>query len=110
VDGAGVDVNNATLRLGRGMYDSTIEINGRDIGPAVRAVTVHAKAGHLTVVELDLLVGAATRADLADVLVTVPPAVHDALVALGWTPPGVHPTLPQEEQCPPTPTPTPPGV
>lgn len=87
----------AAVTIGRGMYDTSVVINGHDIGTSVRSIVVHAKAGHLTTIELDLLVGTETRLDLVDALATVPPAVHDALVTLGWTPPagatdGPHPT------------------
>lgn len=62
-------------------------LDGTDVSGAVRRLTVRAKAGRPSDIELDLSVVDVTRIDSDHAQVLNPPATRDALVTLGWTPP-----------------------
>lgn len=71
--------------VGRGR----VVVGGADLSDVVGGAAVHTAVGSVTDVTLDLTaVSVQLDADVAQVEVT--PDVRDALVALGWTPPGAH--------------------
>ena len=68
---------------GRGS-SSDVEVNGLDIGRAVGSYHLRQEAGHLPVLELELLVRPAFDGEAR---VEIPLQTRAALIALGWTAP-----------------------
>lgn len=66
---------------------AVIRVGGYDIAPAVAALTLKARVGEVPTLKLELPAGM-FMFDGDDVQVRLAPAQADALVALGWTPPG----------------------
>lgn len=72
---------------GPGTY--RVLLDGEDIAPAVRAVTVEATGrDELPRVALDLAIVELGTVSLPEASVYIPDATRDLLVKLGWTPPG----------------------
>nr|WP_024067041.1 hypothetical protein [Streptomyces sp. F2]AHC28120.1 hypothetical protein pFP3.18c [Streptomyces sp. F2] len=85
----------ARIRLdAQGM--GTVEVDGHDISPAVRGLTLSAKAGHLPRLVLDLLVF--TGEIDGEAQVHIPDDTAATLVALGWTPPDDGQPVESEKQ------------
>ncbi len=80
-------MSRAAVRLRLGPEDTTVAIDGHDIAPAVRSLSLsHDGDNRGPVLELDLTW---ITVDLAteEAVVVLTPATHEALVKLGWTPP-----------------------
>lgn len=73
----------------RSPVDASVEIDGHDVSNVVRGYRVEHTVGELPRVTLDVLSPIA-RTTLADkhVVVDLPAETEEALVLLGWTPPG----------------------
>ncbi len=84
--------DNRTVRIRLGTGRGQVEVGGRDIANSVNALRLDARkvAGELVkTLTLDLEV---ERIDVGGVpTIRVPQATHDALVAIGWTPPPTPP-------------------
>lgn len=78
-------VTRAHITAGAGRYGGRVAVGGTDISDAVSTVLVRLAAGDIPSAQLDLPL--ITASIDGDVHVSVIPRVHDALVALGWTPP-----------------------
>lgn len=66
---------------------SSVEVDGRDISALVRGVSLAARAGEITTVQLDL--GPVTVHVAGEARVAVSGPTRDFLLTLGWTPPAV---------------------
>lgn len=74
------------LDLGRGHpRGNRVVVDGHNLAHAVGGFTLTAEAGQVAHLELILAALPVTSTGEADV--RLHPAIHDALVALGWTPP-----------------------
>lgn len=86
-------MNERKLTLSAGPYETKVELDGQDISRALRGITIRCEAAHRPSVDLDLKLDAIEVARLAvrdpDFIVSMSDDVRDALIALGWTPPGV---------------------
>lgn len=60
-------------------------IDGVDISSSVRSYSLDGIAGEMP--DLRLRLALRTTTFSGEVLVDIPPETHDALVAIGWTPP-----------------------
>lgn len=71
----------------KSLLDQSIEVDGNDISKAVTGLTIHAQAGDITRVELQMVVirDGDIEAENAQVYISQPTV--DALIALGWKPP-----------------------
>lgn len=80
--------DNRTVRLRLGEDRGQIEVGGRDIANSVNTLQLEARkvaGGLVKTLTLDLEV---ERIDVGGTpTIRVPQATHDALVAIGWTPP-----------------------
>lgn len=77
------DLSRAEIRLGHRKH--SVVIGDHDISNATRGLVIRHTMGDLPTIELDLVVlNLGTKANARIVL---SPATHDALIALGWTPP-----------------------
>lgn len=65
-----------------------VEIDGQDLANACRGYTLRAHVGHVPELELDLFIIAEANEVNGEVLVIVPDRTREALINLGWTPPG----------------------
>ena len=65
-----------------------VEVGAVDITRGLRGYRLDAASGHAPRLTLDLLIRDVTPIDAEGVQVIVPQGTRDALVALGWTPPG----------------------
>lgn len=87
--------DNRTVRLRLGEGRSQIEVGGRDIANSVNALQLGVRTvpgGVEKTLTLDLEV---ERIDVGGTpTIRVPQATHDALVAIGWTPPAPAPAPP----------------
>lgn len=63
-----------------------VEVDGQDITNGVRALTLHARAGDLTELHLDMAVHETTTVT-GEAQVFMGDSARDALMRLGWTPP-----------------------
>ena len=63
--------------------EGRVLVDGHDVSHATRSITLTPREATL---ELDLVHFDGTTVD-GEATLRVPPATHDALVALGWTPP-----------------------
>jgi hypothetical protein len=63
-----------------------VEVDGQDLASGLRGYTLHSQAGSMPTLELQLGMFEAEVHGVARVILT--PAAHEALVKLGWTPPG----------------------
>lgn len=79
------DIRTARIHLDPMGANSTIEVGGHDLSKAVRALAVTAEVGQVPALSLDLVI--CDGEVEGEVVVTIPEATRDALVALGWTPP-----------------------
>jgi hypothetical protein len=68
-----------------GINRATVEIDGTDIAPAVRGLTVNLQLDEAPRIELDLVVMPFEYDGPADIYVA--PASRDLLINAGWTPP-----------------------
>lgn len=66
---------------------TSIIIDGADLTNACRALTLRSQVGHITTLTLDLLLLEGIEVD-GETITVIPTATRDALIALGWTPPG----------------------
>lgn len=68
---------------------AVVKVGDHDLSNATRGVYMRADVGEITKVELDLAIIETQQVDVADadVIVSLRPGVHEALIALGWTPP-----------------------
>lgn len=73
---------------GRGYRGYRVEVDGTDIADAVQALTVEMNGGRPVTAELDLGFVEIARFDSPDAEILFAQDSHDALVHLGWTPPG----------------------
>ena len=64
-----------------------VRLGDRDISNTVRGIHIDAAAGQLTEITLDLCITEITHVVDAEPRYHLGTDVHDALVALGWTPP-----------------------
>jgi hypothetical protein len=64
-----------------------VEIDGVDVSSATRALMFRHEVGHRPELELELGVFDVSEIDSPDVKIMITPSTHEALVALGWTPP-----------------------
>lgn len=64
-----------------------VEVNGHDVSSAVRTVDLRFEAGNVPQVDLELAVVEVQEFASEEAELLIPSDVHDALVALGWTPP-----------------------
>lgn len=78
--------HNIKIKLGE-LGFGTIELDGTDISDAIQGTEIEARAGQLTRVTLDLGLVEVQRLDAEKADVLISPDAHDALVALGWSPP-----------------------
>lgn len=62
-------------------------IDGADIAKSLAGLTVHMGAGELPRIELDVQMVDVSRLGSLEAEVVLGAGAHDALVALGWTPP-----------------------
>ena len=62
-------------------------LDGQDISHGVTDLVVRLGVGEVARAELDLVLLDTTRIDSPDTEITIPISTHEALVALGWTPP-----------------------
>jgi hypothetical protein len=69
-----------------------IDLDGLDVGRHVSGFTLQMRASELPKLTLDMSVAVVTKFD-GDVQASVDPATHQALIQLGWTPPGVRDEL-----------------
>jgi hypothetical protein len=67
-------------------YHDVVEVDGQDVANGLRGYTLRSKAGHMPTLELDLRVFD-TEVD-GEARVVVPAGTREALIKLGWTPPG----------------------
>lgn len=75
-----------TDRFGRGR----VLLDGQDLAVAVHSMSLHAKAGHSPLLQLELLVDVIeSSTEATQVEVVMSDATRDALIAIGWTPPAV---------------------
>lgn len=72
-----------TLEKGRG----TVEVGGVDVTRAVQGLVLSAEDGSMPVLTLDLRLVELSQLESNETVVHIPTATHEALVALGWTPP-----------------------
>jgi hypothetical protein len=90
--------DNRVVRIRLGTGRPQVEVSGRDIADSVDALQLDARkaAGELEkTLTLDLKV---ERIDVGGTpTIRVPQATHDALVAIGWTPPPAQPPTPNKE-------------
>jgi hypothetical protein len=66
-----------------------VEVDGHDISKAVSKATLWLSGGEPPELDLELRVFESQRIEAAEAEITIPAETHDALVALGWTPPAV---------------------
>jgi hypothetical protein len=85
--------------LGDRPWMKRILVDGQDISSAVRGVILKSRVDELDTVLLELHVVEGTGMESGDARVMIPPQTHDALVALGWTPPGQGVTVPRYMVC-----------
>lgn len=78
-----------TIKLDGTRRGGTVEIDGHDISAAITAVRVDAEASRMPRVTVDVASFSTTIDGTATI--GIPQRTHDALVALGWTPPGGEP-------------------
>lgn len=64
------------------------EVDGHDITHAVHKAALWLEPGCLPELEVELHLLESRRLEAEDAVVSVPAATREALVALGWTPPG----------------------
>lgn len=87
--------DNRTVRLRIGEGRGQIEVGGRDIANSVTALRLDVRAaagGVEKTLTLDLDVD---RIEVGGIpTIRVPQATHNALVAIGWTPPATQPAEP----------------
>lgn len=75
----------AEVKLGP-VGTGSVVLDGVDVSGGVAGVSLDSRVGQLTRLRLEL---PAVEFDFSGaVCVEIPAEVHDALVALGWTPPG----------------------
>lgn len=90
--------DNRTVRIRLGEGRGQVEVGGRDIANSVNALRLDARVvpgGVEKTLTLDLEV---ERIDVGGTpTIRVPQATHDALVAIGWTPPPAQPPTPNKE-------------
>jgi ABC-type phosphate transport system permease subunit len=63
-----------------------LALDDKELSNAVNGFTLTSQAGQASVLELDIVPYLTTVT--AEVTVTIPAATREALIALGWTPPG----------------------
>lgn len=63
-----------------------VEVDGQDLAPGLRGYTLRSAAGSMPVLELQ--VGMFEAEVDGEARVVLRPSAHEALVKLGWTPPG----------------------
>jgi hypothetical protein len=68
-----------------GRHD-VVEVDGHDIAGGLRSYTLRSEAGSMPVLEIQVGMFEAEVHGEARVILT--PKAHEALVKLGWTPPG----------------------
>jgi hypothetical protein len=80
------------ITIATGPDQARIELDGHDIAPAVREAVITVGRAGQTSVTVELAISTVDVISLgspdAEVLLSLPDDVHDALIALGWTPPG----------------------
>ncbi|MFD9603308.1 hypothetical protein [Streptomyces sp. NPDC059970] len=64
-----------------------VVIDGTDIAKGLAGLTVHVHAGEVPRVELDVHLTDVSRLGSVEAEVALSAGSHEALVALGWTPP-----------------------
>ncbi|WP_433520124.1 hypothetical protein ACQP2T_63330 (plasmid) [Nonomuraea sp. CA-143628] len=73
-------------------FSPNVDLDGHNLSPALRALTIHLEAGSLPKVEAELAIHEidVTHLDVKDsgVVIFMSDAVQQALIDLGWTPPG----------------------
>jgi hypothetical protein len=82
------------LRNGPTYAATEVELDGQRIESAIRGLTLSAHVGYLPTLEVDFAVASDVDVE-GEVRWYIPPSTHDALVALGWTPP----VAPMDVQC-----------
>lgn len=74
------------------MGEWSVTVDGTEIGSAIRRsgmrLDVPANPAEIPTLTVDLMLFPPNEVDLGRVKVEVPDATRDALIALGWTPPG----------------------
>lgn len=67
--------------------NGSVKVDGHEIGPAVQRFALTAHAGEVPTLEVELSHAEVTSlgAEQVEVIITEP--THEALIALGWTPP-----------------------
>ena len=80
-----------SVRISGDPWNPRVEVDGHDISPAVRSITVRYERNHRAQVEIELLADAVELTEFASektkTLLSLPSDVEDALTELGWTPP-----------------------
>lgn len=66
---------------------TTIRMDGQDIAPALRGLTLAMDAEELPTLQLNLACLEIEQLTLDGVRVMLPTATRDLLISLGWTPP-----------------------
>ncbi|TYB69722.1 hypothetical protein FXF51_06050 [Nonomuraea sp. PA05] len=73
------------------VFGPTVKLGDHELSRALRGLTIRFQAGERPAVEAELLIDAIEVADLgvrdSEVVLSMPDAARDALIALGWTPP-----------------------
>lgn len=87
---------NARLHLTPGGTGSFVELDGQRL-PGVRGVTLTHKVRRTPTITVDLVMHE-IEVD-GEMTVTVPDKTREALIALGWTPPGEEIWRCQDENC-----------
>jgi hypothetical protein len=68
-----------------------LAVDGHDISHGVSTLTMRLESGSLPVVELELGIVEIERVEAEEAELYIPDATRDALITLGWTPPGAGP-------------------
>jgi hypothetical protein len=69
---------------------SSIVLDGTDVSNGVRALTLRSAAGELTKLELEMCTTDGATITAGTALVAIADATANALITMGWLPPGGH--------------------
>ena len=82
---------NRTIAISGQPYDPQIHVDGSNISPGVRNITVRYERNHHPTVEIEIDAHMVELTELGvrepDFAISLPSEAREALIALGWTPP-----------------------